>query len=307
MAKREGRNARPLVVKAPAKINLCLEVLGRRPDGYHEIRTIMQAVGLYDELSFRERPDRRIVLTASGKGLPPPEQNLVFRAARLIQERFAPSRGAAIHLKKAIPIGGGLGGGSSDAAATLRALNRLWALHLDAQELQSLAAELGSDVPFFVRGGTALCEGRGERVTPLPVEATFHYVLAMPPFPTSTRAVYGALAADLTSARRKDRIGVLQSALMTGDSGRLGRGLYNDLQAAAFRVSPGLRRFGESLAGAMRRRGSCGFSLSGSGSSFLVLFGSSDEPRAEAKRLAETLDISTLAVPSLAAEVIVMS
>ena len=151
---------------APAKVNLTFEVLGRRADGYHEVRTILQSLSLADELTFEASDD--LTLTVEPEGAAPVEENLVLAAVRLLQREASISTGAAIHLTKHIPMAGGLGGGSSDAATTLLGLRRLWGLDLDADALRELAAQLGSDVPFFISGGTALGEGRGERLTPLP-------------------------------------------------------------------------------------------------------------------------------------------
>ena len=162
---------------APAKVNLTFEVLGRRADGYHEVRTILQVISLADELTFEASSD--LSLTVEPEGAAPVEGNLVLGAARLLQREAGVPAGAAIHLTKHIPAAGGLGGGSSDAATTLLGLRRLWSLDLDAGALREIAARLGSDVPFFVSGGTALGEGRGERLTPLPPVAG-EAVLAMP-------------------------------------------------------------------------------------------------------------------------------
>ena len=151
---------------APAKVNLTFEVLARRDDGYHEVRTILQAISLADELTFEASDD--LSLTVDPVGAAPVEGNLALDAARLLQREAGVSMGAAIHLTKHIPTAGGLGGGSSDAAIALLGLRRLWGLDLDADALRELAARLGSDVPFFVSGGTALGEGRGEQLTPLP-------------------------------------------------------------------------------------------------------------------------------------------
>lgn len=151
---------------APAKVNLTFEVLGRRDDGYHEVRTILQALSLADALTFEASDD--LTLTVEPEGAAPVEENLVLAAARLLQREAGVLAGAAIHLAKRIPMAGGLGGGSSDAATALLGLRRLWGLDLDADALRELAAQLGSDVPFFVSGGTALGEGRGERLTSLP-------------------------------------------------------------------------------------------------------------------------------------------
>lgn len=151
---------------APAKVNLTFEVLGRRADGYHEVRTVLQSLSLADELTF-EASDG-LTLTVEPAGAAPIEGNLVLVAARLLQREAGVSAGATIHLAKRIPTAGGLGGGSSDAATALLGLRQLWGLDLDADALRGLAAQLGSDVPFFVTGGTAFGEGRGERLTPLP-------------------------------------------------------------------------------------------------------------------------------------------
>lgn len=155
---------------APAKVNLTFEALARRADGYHDVRSVMQAISLADEIEFA--PAAGLSLTIERGGLafaaPPGEDNLVMRAARLLQREAGAAQGAAILLRKRIPAAAGLGGGAGDAAAALLGLRRLWGLDLDADALRELAAMLGSDVPFFVSGGTALAEGRGERLTPLP-------------------------------------------------------------------------------------------------------------------------------------------
>jgi len=298
MSKRT-ESAAPLTVKAPAKVNLYLEVVGRRPDGYHDLRTIMQTVNLCDELTFAPRPDAEITLDAAGAGLPPAGDNLVLRAARLLQEQHAPQRGADIALRKAIPVGGGLGGGSSDAAATLKALNRLWELGLGTAQLEGLAAQLGSDVPFFIRGGTALCEGRGERVTPLPVKGRCAYVLVLPDVRVSTQEVYAEFDNDLTLRLPRATIEEVQSSLTVGNMEQLGRNLRNDLQVSAVRISPEVARIYELLAEATHRVGAEGVCLSGSGSSFLVLFASPDRASEAARELPDRVGVRTVMAQSL--------
>jgi len=172
---------------APAKINWTLEVLGRRRDGYHEVRTVFQTVGLCDRVTASPAANLELVLTgpASQTGTPlagmPPAENLAYRAAALLRDRAGGTAlGARIELEKVIPADAGLGGGSSDAAATLRALNRLWGLGLPAGELSRLAAQLGADVPFFLVGGTALGCGRGDEVTPLPDIPSRRLLLVVP-------------------------------------------------------------------------------------------------------------------------------
>jgi 4-diphosphocytidyl-2-C-methyl-D-erythritol kinase len=153
--------------RAPAKINLCLRVLGRRPDGYHDLESAFQMVGLYDDVTIRPRR-AGIVLTVAGAALPAGPGNLAYEAAAVLARESGGSRGASIHLVKRIPLGAGLGGGSSDAATVLMGLNRLWKLGWSRARLADLGATLGSDVPFFFFGPTAWVTGRGERVAPMP-------------------------------------------------------------------------------------------------------------------------------------------
>jgi 4-diphosphocytidyl-2-C-methyl-D-erythritol kinase len=184
-----------LTVRAPAKVNLALEVVGRGPE-YHDLCSIAQTIDLCDTLTFEPAPD--ILFTCSEPELQ--ENNLVPRAARLLQERCSISDGARIHLDKRIPWAAGLGGGSSDAAATLLALNRMWGATLSNEGLVALGAEIGSDVPLFVVGGTVLLQGRGERVQPLPVLAETHLVILAPhtPIPTGkTGLMYGRLRPEM--------------------------------------------------------------------------------------------------------------
>ena len=176
-------------VAAPAKINLFLEILGKRQDGYHEIETVMQEISLFDYL-YIENYDEGVAFTCSNPKLATGEENLVVKAVRLMQKESGTSKGVKIHLDKKIPIGAGLGGGSSDAAATLCGLNRLWQLGYDEKQLMSLAGKLGSDTPFFVIGNTAICKGRGEVVTPYPLNVKYNYIIIYPRFEVSTAAVY---------------------------------------------------------------------------------------------------------------------
>ncbi len=184
--------AAPLVLPAYAKLNLTLEVLGRRPDGYHEVRSVLQTIDLHDILALE--PASTLELNCDRPELRG-DDNLVLKAARLLQGQAVGSPGARITLHKRIPEAAGLGGGSSDAAAALLGLNRLWGLGLAAGDLAPLAAQLGSDVPFFLQGGTALVEGRGEVVVPLPPALPRWFLLARPPLsiPHKTRTMYAAL------------------------------------------------------------------------------------------------------------------
>jgi 4-diphosphocytidyl-2-C-methyl-D-erythritol kinase len=185
-----------LTVHASAKINLTLEVLGKRADGYHEIATVFQEIDLTDTLYFEEH--QKLVLECDLPALQS-DDNMVLKAARLLQNETGSQRGALISIRKGIPVASGLGGGSSDAAATLLALNELWGLGLSLEQLLPMAAGLGSDTAFFLYGGTALGEGRGERITPLPPYPTSKMVLFRPPVvmpPEKTKRLYNSLDID---------------------------------------------------------------------------------------------------------------
>jgi 4-diphosphocytidyl-2-C-methyl-D-erythritol kinase len=184
-------------VRAYAKINLTLDVKGRRADGYHELATVMQTVDLHDTLCLTSADDGRVWVECTRPELNN-EENLAAQAARLLRERCSISRGVLIELRKRIPVAAGLGGGSSDAAAVLLALQQWWSLPLSLSELQALAATLGSDVPFFLTGGLAFCEGRGERVTPLAAlwPSSMRWLLLLKPaIGIATARVFQALPA----------------------------------------------------------------------------------------------------------------
>jgi 4-diphosphocytidyl-2-C-methyl-D-erythritol kinase len=260
-------------VRAPAKVNLFLEVLGKRPDGYHELATLMIAVGLFDTLEFKEDASRTITLDLvpgpedpAGDQRPPLSagpDNLVWRAADLIQRRTGHAGGVRIRLHKRIPLEAGLAGGSSDAAAALMGLNRLWRLGLTGPELAVLGAELGSDVAFFLKGPAAWCTGRGEIVTPLDVHQPLWLVLVCPPVGLSTAKVFQALR---DSGEVRDGSALIQ-ALEKGDAEQVGRGLFNRLQAAAEQLCPVIAELNARLG----RLGAAGHLMSGSGSAMFVL------------------------------------
>jgi 4-diphosphocytidyl-2-C-methyl-D-erythritol kinase len=195
-----------MFVPAWAKINLTLSVLGKREDGYHALASVMQTISLCDTLHIQPTDDATITCDVDDAMLRS-DDNLAIRAARLLQTKGRISRGAALELRKQIPVQGGMGGGSSDAAAALVALNRLWALELSQSRLAELAAQLGSDVPFFIHGGTALVEGRGEIVTQLPDCEPLWLVLAHPPVSVPTAVAFRALrAGDFGDRQDTDRL-----------------------------------------------------------------------------------------------------
>ena len=252
-----------VVAWAPAKINLFLEVLGKRPDGYHDIATLMLAICWYDTLIFKEESAGHLTLACNRPDLSIGPDNLVVRAARLLQAKSDGRRGAAIRLVKRIPLAAGLGGGSSDAAATLAGLNRLWRLGLVKEELHSLAAELGSDVPFFLDGSAAWCTGRGEKVEPISVGRPLDLVMVCPAFGLSTAVVYRQVEAP---AAPRDGAAI-RKAVANGDVNAIGRGLHNRLQAAAERCDGRIATWLTRLADL----GAAGHLMSGSGSSLFAL------------------------------------
>ncbi|MFA7468299.1 MAG: 4-(cytidine 5'-diphospho)-2-C-methyl-D-erythritol kinase, partial [Desulfotomaculaceae bacterium] len=177
-----------MLVKAHAKINLLLDVVGIRPDGYHELKTVMQTLSLSDDVLLETAPI--IDLAVDGANLTAGPENLAYRAADLLKQRTGYRGGAAVRLIKKIPLAAGLAGGSADAAAVLRGLNKMWNLGLRMDDLFHLGAELGSDVPFCLWGGIAMCQGRGEMVTPLPALPSAGVLLVKPCFGVSTADVY---------------------------------------------------------------------------------------------------------------------
>lgn len=257
-----------LLLEARAKINLGLEVLGVRRDGYHEIRTLMQSVRLSDRIEIVPARKGRLVVRAPGSGLPVGEGNLVYRAAALLRDLADPAAGARITLWKRIPVGAGLGGGSSDAAATLAGLNRIWRLGLKVSELEDLGARLGADVPFFLRGGTQLAEGIGERLTRLPSMPPCPVLILYPGFPVSTASVYGDPALKLTPGGPLSRLSNCDLASRPGIY-RFAGGLLNALEPVVLSRHARIRR----LMGGVRSMAPAIVRVSGSGSSLFVLGG----------------------------------
>jgi 4-diphosphocytidyl-2-C-methyl-D-erythritol kinase len=252
-----------LTVYAPAKINLVLEVLGKDND-YHRISSIVQSIDLCDVLNFQL--DEEVCFECDVPSLK--RDNLVTRAATLLKESTKCSLGTRIELRKHIPWGVGLGGGSSDAAATLLALNELWELRLSLPELVQLASELGSDVPFFIHKGTALVEGKGEKVTPLPSLPSIYFVLLVPPLPKisgKTKQMYGKLnAAHYTEGR------FIQQALYYLKQGKaIDHSLmFNVFEMVAFDFFPGLDKYRKTL----EEAGAPGVYLAGSGPCLFTFF-----------------------------------
>jgi 4-diphosphocytidyl-2-C-methyl-D-erythritol kinase len=271
------RHADAVVVWAPAKVNLHLEVLAKRPDGYHEIATLMVAVSLYDTLEFKEENSGEIQLDCDHADLTTGADNLVSRAAHLLRQRTGCQRGARIRLEKRIPLAAGLGGGSSDAAATLAGLNHLWRLSLTQPNLALLGAELGSDVAFFFATPAAWCTGRGEQVTALPLGKPLWFVLVCPHLGLSTAEVYrGVTVPDQPQTGAE-----IVRAAREGNVEEIGRRLHNRLEPVALQLCPTLARIQTQLAGL----GAAGQAMSGSGSSYFALCRDSREALRIAREL----------------------
>ncbi|MCL6606001.1 MAG: 4-(cytidine 5'-diphospho)-2-C-methyl-D-erythritol kinase [Paenibacillus sp.] len=245
--------------KAPAKINLMLDVLHKRPDGFHEVEMIMTMVDLADRLELSELPRDSIIISSQAGYIPLDEKNLAFQAAKLIKDRYDVKSGVHIHLDKRIPVAAGLAGGSSDAAATLRGLNRLWELGIPAQELLELGAELGSDVPFCITGGTALATGRGEKLTPIESPPQCWVVLAKPPINVSTAEVYGRLRSSNIAVHPSSRL--MRKAIEDGDFQGVCDRLGNVLEEVTLKLHPEVQQLKE----AMIKLGADGVLMSGSG------------------------------------------
>ena len=267
-----------------AKINWGLRVLGRRADGYHELHTIFQTITLHDELTFTPRADAHIELTCNAPDIPTDEANLVRRAAAALRERYAVRRGARIELTKRIPAGGGLGGGSTDAAVALIGLAHLWRLAAQGAELAAIGARLGADVPFFFTGGTALGTGRGTDITPLADRPQTPLVIVTPGVKIATADAYKALSAPaLTKDYRPGKLPVSRTEAIAGRA--LTEELSNDFAPVVFRLQPEI----EHARDALLRSGARAAALTGSGASVFGIFDSEQEQaRAQAALRNET-------------------
>ncbi|MBI2804205.1 MAG: 4-(cytidine 5'-diphospho)-2-C-methyl-D-erythritol kinase [Planctomycetes bacterium] len=272
-----------IVVWAPAKANLFLEVVRKRPDGYHEIATLMVAVRLFDTLVLRAAATPALDLNCSDASLSTGADNLVVKAARLLQDRMSCKLGASIRLIKRIPMAAGLAGGSSDAAATLLGLNRLWQLGMPLSDLANLSAELGSDIPFFFHTPAAWCTGRGEIVTPVALPRPLHFVLLCPSFGLATARVYQNVivpSAPMSGAG-------LQDAFAKGEVDLIAKSMHNRLQLAAEAIDSRVAEYARMLAEAAP----VGQLMSGSGSTLFALCRSAED----ANRIAASLTTRTKA------------
>ncbi|MBT6155145.1 MAG: 4-(cytidine 5'-diphospho)-2-C-methyl-D-erythritol kinase [Planctomycetaceae bacterium] len=284
------RRQRSLVVETPAKLNLFLEILAKRADGFHELETLMVSVGLYDTLSFSEEASGQIRLSCFAAGsncgaklraadkLPSDGNNLVVRAARLLRDHTGVSHGVRIELQKRIPAAAGLAGGSSDAAATLMALNRFWNLDLSHGLLTELASQLGSDIPFFLcRSAAAIGRGRGEVIEPVRIPLGLYFVIVCPDDGLSTALVYQ----HCRPASKPRSVETLVDALESVRLSRAGQLFHNALQSAAEDLNAGVSQ----LCNRISRQPVLGHMMSGSGTACFGLC----ENRPQAIRVAARL------------------
>lgn len=299
---RDGRDV--WEVSAPAKLNLFLELLGPRPDGLHEIETLMTTVeGLDDVLTIAENPTGEIILECDDPSLPTDATNLATRAALALRRATGTSKGATLRLVKSIPAKAGLAGGSSDASAVLLSLNQIWGLNLPGEQLDEIAATIGSDVVFFRHGPTAVCRGRGERVEALKirdfdgVRPPLWCVLVSPDVGLSTAEVYAGhrtKGPDWSEPRRS--IEPMLKAFSRGEPASIGSCLFNRLQSTAEEIAPELVRVRDALA-ELGPSHLCGSIMSGSGSAYFGLAPDHDAATEAARSLA-TLGLGRVRVVS---------
>ena len=262
-----------ITLNAYAKINLSLDVVGRLANGYHEVRMIMQTVGIHDTLTF-EKTEGEIVLSSDAGELPLGEDNLIYKAAKLVRETYGVSGGVKVHLEKRIPVAAGMAGGSTDAAATLKAMNLLYDLRLSEEDLCGLGVKLGADVPYCIMGGTALSEGIGEVLTKLAPMPECVLLVAKPDINVSTKEVYQAL--DSQSVQWHPDVDGMRQAI---EEGRL-EGIYSRLGNVLETVTVAKHPIVSEIKQEMLGNGALGSLMSGSGPSVFGIFDDEEKARA---------------------------
>jgi len=291
-----ANQVKTIQIVAPAKINLFLDILGRRTDGYHEIKSLILPISLYDRITI-EATEREIETVSETavmfKGIPWPislgnaNDNLTTRAARVLKKETGYAGGARIILEKHVPIAGGLGGGSSDAASVLKGLNTLWHTGISVQELMNLGASLGSDIPAMVHGGVICAEGIGERITPVPksVGLPVWVLLVNPGFTVSTKDIYSRYIPDLTSISSQSMFDGVLSGLKHGCIESIAENLFNALEKTVFRKYPILEMIKKEL----EQAGALGVLLSGTGATVFALVRDAEHGQQVQTRLRESL------------------
>ena len=269
-----------LQIRAHAKLNLGLRVFPARPDGFHDLETWMTRISWYDTITVQEAKGLHFAVTGRTENIPTEhDKNLVTRAALMLASAAGIQPSARITLHKVLPSGGGIGGGSSDAACTLVALNQLWNLHLEPSRLKAIAAQLGSDIPFFVEGIPSLCKGRGEIMTPLRAAHGLFAVLLLPPIGCATKGVYYAF--DHGYQHKPAFPPTDWQSCAKATVSELDRLLINDLEPAAFSVAPALATLRQRAAGLAKKP----VHLTGSGSTLFILCGSGTQASLTAEEL----------------------
>jgi 4-diphosphocytidyl-2-C-methyl-D-erythritol kinase len=258
------------IVKAYAKINLFLEIIDKRSDGYHNLETIMQTVDIYDQISFEVIDEDEINLECASLALADKEKNIVYKAAKAIKTEFAIKKGIKIKLEKSIPMGAGLGGGSSDAASTIKTLVKLWDIKTSNEKLLTIASKLGADVPFFLTGSLALCKGIGDKVTPLKNLEPFPIILVNPGFEISTATVFSRVDLSLTKKGGIHKIASLISDEKL-DKNSVSNILFNRLEDFVFPYHPELLKIKNVLT-----KLDCASLMSGSGATVFAITKSLD-------------------------------
>jgi len=284
-----------LHLNAYAKINLTLDVLADRDDGYHDIETVMHTIELHDSIVLREN-ESGITIRCASPDVPPDTQNIVYRTAQFLKETFRIPRGVEVELTKCIPIASGLGGGSSDAAVTLLGLAQMWKLRLSERQLADLASKIGSDVPFFLAGGAALAMGRGERIRPLRPLPTTWVVLARPPVQVSTEWAYRILNHE--SIRRRPDTGGVVRAIEAENAAGVGRSLCNVFEDVVTAHYPSVA----AIRDRMLAYHPLGVSLSGTGPVLFALAANEAAAREIAGGLSAVADLDVIVTRTFAEE-----
>lgn len=277
-------------LKAPAKVNLYLKVINKRPDGYHNITTLFERINLCDRLSFKSNSIGRIAITCNHPQVPTGPKNLVFKTAALIRERYGISKGVEVAIDKSIPVAAGLAGGSTNAATTVLGLNRLWGLKMSLEEQVVIAKGIGSDVPFFLHDASwGLGTERGDRIQTLPIERRLWHILVVPRIKMYTPKVYGHIRISKKARRGKgplaggrnmltnpdDDVNILLHHLLNSDIDAISSLLYNDLEKVVVQICPRIKTLIERL----KSLGAQGVTVSGSGPSVYGLTDSQKEAK----------------------------
>lgn len=265
-------------IDVKAKINLTLDVLYKRQDGYHEVEMIMQTISLSDRVSMRLLPEKEIRILCEAPGVPLNEENTAYKAAKLMMDKFNLDAGLEIEIKKNIPVAAGLAGGSADAAAVLMGINEIFDLKKELGQLMELGKIIGADVPFSIMGGTAVARGIGEKLEPLPGLKDIVILLVKPPYFVSTKEVYSRLNVG-NIIKRPDTIGIIDK-IKRADVRGIAEGLCNVLEEVTFKMHPELERIKE----AMKERGALGSLMSGSGPTIYGIFESLKDAQKAAEK-----------------------